>query len=201
LKVTTAALQTGDDREPQRDRILEIVVELLETDGYDAVQLREVARRARTSLATIYKRYGTRDELILAALECWMAENRYAGLASQTHRADESLYEGLMRVLRTIFEPWEKHPGMLKAYFRARSAPGGERLLRRGLDAVVPAGMEVLADVDASLVQDLDTILSSLVYGLLGRFAADEIAIIEILPTVERAVHRLTSGYEGAAAK
>jgi TetR/AcrR family transcriptional regulator, cholesterol catabolism regulator len=199
-KVTTAAVQTGDTQ-PRRDRILDIVVELLESEGYDAVQLREVARRARTSLATIYKRYGTRDELILAALECWMAENRYAGLAAQTHRADESLYDGLMRVLRTIFEPWEQHPGMLKAYFRARSAPGGQRLLRRGLDAVVPAGMEVLADVDTRLVQDLDNILSSLVYGLLGRFAAEEIEITEILPTLDRAVHRLTSGYESAGAK
>jgi AcrR family transcriptional regulator len=37
----------------QRDRILDIVVDLLETEGYDAVQLREVARRARTSLAAM----------------------------------------------------------------------------------------------------------------------------------------------------
>jgi AcrR family transcriptional regulator len=194
--MTTAAVDASDAATPQRDRILDIVVELLETEGYDAVQLREVARRARTSLATIYKRYGTRDELILSALECWMAENRYAGLAMQTHRADESLYDGMMRVLRTIFEPWEQHPGMLKAYFRARSAPGGQRLLRKGLDAVVPAGMEVLAGVDATLVNDLDSILSSLVYGLLGRFAADEIEITEVLSTLDRAVRRLTSGCE-----
>ena len=53
---------------------------ILETEGYDAVQLREVARRARTSLATIYKRYATRDELILAALQSWMDENRYSGV-------------------------------------------------------------------------------------------------------------------------
>ena len=53
---------------------------------------------------------------------------------------------------------------MLKAYFRARTAPGGQRLLRKGLDAVVPAGMQVLTGVDTNLVQDLDSILSSLVY-------------------------------------
>ena len=63
----SAGVDRGD-APPQRDRILDIVAELLETEGYDAVQLREVARRARTSLATIYKRYSTRDELILAAL-------------------------------------------------------------------------------------------------------------------------------------
>lgn len=197
----TTAEVIGDDPTPHQDRVLSVVIDMLATEGYDAVQLREVARRARSSLATIYKRYATRDELILAALECWMAENRYAGLAEQTHPPDESLYAGLMRVLRTIFEPWERHPGMLKAYFRARSAPGGQRLLRRGLDAVVPAGMEVLADADKSLVQDLENILSSLVYGLLGRFAADEIEITEVLLTLDRAVHRLTSGYDRAASE
>jgi AcrR family transcriptional regulator len=180
-----------------RDRILDIVVELLETEGYDAVQLREVARRARTSLATIYKRYGARDELILAALNCWMEENRYSGL-TRPHDADASLYAGLMRVLRTIFEPWERHPAMLKAYFRARSAPGGQKLVRRGFDAVVPAAMEVLADADPGFIKDVDDIVSSAVYGLMGRFAAGEIDITDILPSLERTVHYLTAGYESS---
>lgn len=68
-----AEVAGGFDR--TRDRLLDTVVELLESGGYDEVQLREVARRARTSLSTIYKRYPTRDELILAAIEGWMAEN------------------------------------------------------------------------------------------------------------------------------
>jgi TetR/AcrR family transcriptional regulator, cholesterol catabolism regulator len=164
-----------------QDRILDIVVELLETEGYDAVQLREVARRARTSLATIYKRYGTRDELILAALDTWMEENRYAGL-TEPHDADESIYLGLMRVLRTIFEPWERHPAMLKAYFRARTAPGGQKLIRRGFDP--------------EFVRDMDAIVSNVVYGLLGRFAVGEIEITEIVPSLDRTVQYLTTSYE-----
>ena len=175
------------------DRILDIVVELLETEGYDGVQLREVARRSRTSLATIYKRYGTRDELILAALNSWMEENRYSGLTTP-HDPDESLYDGLMRVLRIIFEPWERHPAMLTAYYRARTAPGGEKLVRRGFDAVVPAAMEVLVDADPAFVRDVDDIVSSVVYGLMGRFAAGEIEIGEILPSLDRTVHYLTKG-------
>jgi AcrR family transcriptional regulator len=194
--VTSTEVSRGDT-ERRQDRILDIVVELLETDGYDAVQLREVARRARTSLATIYKRYGTRDELILAALDCWMDENRYSGL-TRPHDTDESLYVGLMRVLRTIFEPWERHPAMLKAYFRARTAPGGQKLFRRGIDAVVPAAMEVLADADADFIRDVDNIVSSVVYGLMGRFAAGEINITEVLPSLDRTVHYLTTGYEAS---
>jgi AcrR family transcriptional regulator len=191
VEVVSAEVTTGD---PDRchDRIIDIVVEILETDGYDAVQLREVAKRSRTSLTTIYKRFPTRDELILAALECWMDENRYGALATQTRESDEPVYDGLLRVFRTIFEPWERHPDMLRAYFRARSAPGGQRLVSRGLDAVIPATTAVLADADPDLVDDLPPIVSNLAYGLVARFAAGEIAITEILPTLERALFRLT---------
>lgn len=181
--------------EPGRgqDRIIEIVVDILETEGYDAVQLREVAKRARTSLATIYKRFPNRDALIKAALERWMDENRFAGLSDQGPEAGESVYDGLIRVFRTIFEPWERHPDMLRAYFRARSVPGGQQLVSRGLDAVIPATMAVLDGADPDLVAELPPIVSNLAYGLVARFAAGEIAITEILPTLDRALYRLTA--------
>ncbi|VEG55939.1 TetR family transcriptional regulator [Mycolicibacterium aurum] len=180
------------------DPILTAVVELLENDGYDAVQLREVARRSRTSLATIYKRYANRDELILAALEAWTDENRYAAVVGQRRAPGESLHEALMRLFRTLFEPWERHPAMLAAYFRARSGPSGKRLLRRGLDVVVPTALDVLDGVDDDFIADMDTVIANVVYGLLGRFAAGEIPITDILPTIDRAVYRLTAGYEFA---
>ncbi|QLL08832.1 TetR family transcriptional regulator [Mycobacterium vicinigordonae] len=182
-----------DDPAGRQHRIIEIVVDILETDGYDAVQLREVAKRARTSLATIYRRFPTRDALILAALESWMDENRYAALSSLKPDPDESIYDGLMRVFRIIFEPWERHPDMLRAYFRARSAPGGQRLVSRGVDAVIPATAAVLEGADAELVEELPPIVSNLAYGLVARFAAGEIGITEILPTLDRALFRLTA--------
>lgn len=188
--------QARPDADRGDSRILAIVVEILETDGYDAVQLRAVARRARTSLATIYKHYPNRDELILAALQKWMDENRYSGLARTERAPGESLYVAMMRLLRSIFEPWEQHPAMLTAFFRARSSPNGHVLFRRGLDIVVPAGLDVLAGVDEAFIRDLDTVLSSVVYGLLGRFAVGEIAITDIVPALDRTVFWLTTGYE-----
>ena len=182
-------------------RILDTVVEILETQGYDAVQLREVARRSPTSLTTIYKRYSNRDELIAAAVQMWMDKHRFAKLAGQRHEPDESLYAGLMRMLRTIFLPWEEHPSMLTAYFRARATPGGQQLVRHGLDMAVPAFFEVLGDIEESFIADLDTVVSTLVYGLLGRFTAGEIDVTDIVPILDRAVFRLTSGYEAKRKK
>lgn len=177
------------------DRILATVVEILESDGYDAVQLREVARRGRMSLATIYKRYANRDDMILAALQKWLQENRYHEVAHLAHDANDSLYDTLMRLLRTIFEPWERHPAMLVAFYRTRSSPGGDGLLHQGLDIVVPAAMEIFEGVDDDFVADFDAAISSLVYGLLGRFAIGEIGITDIMPTIDRTVFWLTSGY------
>ena len=178
------------------DRLLDVVVDILETDGYDAVQLREVARQAQTSLATIYKRHATRDDLILAALEYWMQRHRYSGLIEQTRAPGASLYHALMEVFHTIFEPWERHPEMLAAYFRVRSSPKGDKLFRFGLDIVAPAGLEVLAGVEDGFVADLDAIISSLIYGLLGRHSTGEIAVTDILPILDRTVYWLIRGYE-----
>jgi AcrR family transcriptional regulator len=180
----------------QVDPIIEIVVDLLDTEGYEAVQLREVARRARVSLTTIYKRYATRDELIVAALEWWMETNRYAGLAAPTtFTSGSSVYSDLMNMFRTIFEPWEQHPLMLRSYFRARSGPGGKRLIQRGLDAVLPVARAALAQLDPEFAQDLELILTGVVFGFLGRFTEGEIDVTEIVPGIERAVFRLTEAY------
>jgi AcrR family transcriptional regulator len=177
-------------------RILDTVVQILETEGYEAVQLREVARRSQTSLTTIYKHYANRDELIAAAVQTWMDEHRFAKLTSQSPQPGESLHSGLMRVLRAIFLPWEEHPAMLTAYFRVRAAPGGQHLVRHGLDMAVPTFLRVLDGIDDSFIADLDTIISTLVYGLLGRFTVGEIAVTDIVPILDRSVLHLTSGYQ-----
>ncbi|MGE2836018.1 TetR family transcriptional regulator [Mycobacterium sp. SMC-4] len=177
--------------ESSSDPLIDIVVDLLDTHGYEAVQLREVARRARMSLATIYKRYRTRDELIVAALEWWLTTNRYAGLAPAP---SATLYGGLMHIFRTVFEPWESHPQLLKSYFRALSGPGGDRLAKLGFDAVTPAAREALGQADPGFAADLERILTSQVYGVLGQLAADAIDVTDILPSIERAVFWLVEG-------
>jgi AcrR family transcriptional regulator len=176
-----------------------VVVEILETEGYDAVQLREVARRARTSLATIYKRYPTRDELIIAALEYWMEQHRYSGVSPHRRAPEASLYSEMTALFSTIFQPWEAHPAMLTAYFRARSSPSGQKLFRFGLDYVAPAGRELLEDIDDEFVANLNATMTSVVYGLLGRFSAGEIAVTDIVPILDRTLYWLIRGYESTS--
>ncbi len=201
-------IQTIESGEVQQHRaaaaILRAVTELLESEGYDGVELREVARRAHVSLATIYKLFPTRHQLlrtrealIVAAIEQWRAANVYAHLAAPS--PDAPLYDALMHVFRNVFEPWERSPRMLEAYHRAGGGPGGERLPLQGAVAVVPVFRTIFEDADPAYVGDISAILTNLVYGLIGRFVDGELQITEVLPTLERAVARLTTNNEPAA--
>ncbi len=180
------------------DVIVRAVIGLLESGGYDAVQLREVARRAHVSLATIYKLFPTRDELIVTAIAQWMAQNCYGELALPA--PDETLHDGLMRIFRYVFEPWERNPRMLEAHHRARAAPGGHRLDLLGMDAVEPVARAVLAGGDPDYVRDIELILTNMVYAVIGKFAEGKLGSTAILPALERDVHRITTNNEPAAA-
>ncbi|WP_245713615.1 TetR family transcriptional regulator [Nocardia vaccinii] len=187
-------------RAPGRDaseQIIDVVLTLLQTEGYDAVQLREVARRARVSLATVYKLFHTRDELIVTAIERWMADHAYPDLAPPA--PEETLHDGLMRVLHSVFQPWERSPKMLEAFHRARSGPGGTRLDTQGLDAVLPVAGQIFGGAELEYIEDVGLVLANMSYALMGRVADKTLEITEILPILERVMRRLTANNEPAA--
>jgi AcrR family transcriptional regulator len=173
-----------------RDVILDVVIDMLDSGGDDAVRLQDVAKRARLSLATIYKLFPSRQELLVSALERWMAANIYTDMAMPG--PGESLGETHIRLLHTLFEPWERAPHMLKAYHLAVTGPGGERLDAQGWALVEPIARASFKDADPEQVRDIEMILPPLVYGLIGRFTDGHIAITDILPVIERTVARLT---------
>jgi TetR/AcrR family transcriptional regulator, cholesterol catabolism regulator len=172
------------------DDIVRAVISLVDEHGYDGVQLRSVARTAHVSLQRIYRLFGSRDALLLAAVRRWLAEHTYASLEPPP---TDSVYEGLMHIFRGVFGPWERSPRMLQAFHRARIGPGGDELVRQATEAIRPAMQAVLAGADASYVRDVDLLLVNLFYAAFGRVADGEIGVTEILPTLERAAFRLTA--------
>jgi AcrR family transcriptional regulator len=160
---------------------------LLESEGYDKIQLAEVAEKARMSLATIYKYFPSRDELLVAAVERWMDENAYQFPPLR----DEPIFEALMRIYRKIFEPWEEHPRMLEAYVRARATAHGSRLLEHGEAAVVPVLSAILGGLDPAFAEDLSMIITHVNYSVYTHVASGQMKVSEILPTFERTLSRL----------
>ena len=184
------------------DLILDTVIELLEADGYEGVQLRTVAKRARLSLSTIYQRFPSRDALILAAVERWMALKVYQPLPKAA--PGEALSTALNRLVNNVYEPWRLNPKMLDVFLRASRGPGGERLLPQGVEAADSYISALLAElrgqVDQEYLDDIEMILLSVVQGLLDRFARGDIDVDQIVLLVERAINRLTSGLVVAVA-
>ena len=163
--------------------ILDAVEGLFESDGFDKWQLRDVAEIARVSLATIYKHFPSREDLILATLERWMDEHVYKPITARA--PGESRFEALMRMFRTIFQPWEQHPMMLDAFVRASSGAGGERLFAQGVASMEPM-MTAFEGLDPSDAADLSAILTNVTYGAMSRYVVGDIPVSGILPAIER---------------
>jgi AcrR family transcriptional regulator len=177
------------------DTIVAVVIELIEEGGEEAVRLRDVAARAHLSLRTIYERFADRDELVLAAVQHWMATNTYADLAPPA--PGETVYDSLMRILRSIFEPWERSPRMLEAFYRAYHRAGRADLDLQTFTAVAPLGSGAAMDgTDRRYAEDIGIVLANVSWSLVSRFARGELDVTAILPALERAVFRLTANNE-----
>lgn len=65
---TALTRRSPEARAFRSERVIEVATELAAEGGYDAVQMREVARRAPVALATLYRYYPSKDVLLKAAI-------------------------------------------------------------------------------------------------------------------------------------
>ena len=189
-----AASNQGD-----ADAILDVVLHLLECGGDEALQLRDVAKQARVSLSTVYKYFPSRDELVIAAVERWMAERVYSTLP--TLDPEESLADRLTRWFGQLLAPWVEQPHMLRIFIGAALLPGGQRLARQGEQLAGATAVHLFDGYDPSYVADVGMILTNVVQGLLSRFAIGDIDIGEVTGELERTIHRLADGVRPQPAK
>jgi AcrR family transcriptional regulator len=62
--------------EERARRIVESAVELAEQGGFEAVRLRDVASHAGVALGTLYRRFRSKEDLLIAALEQSIEDHR-----------------------------------------------------------------------------------------------------------------------------
>ena len=62
--------------EERSRRIVETAIELAEKGGFEAVRLRDVASHAGVALGTLYRRFRSKEDLLLAALDQEMVDVR-----------------------------------------------------------------------------------------------------------------------------
>ena len=196
----TIAARPGAHGEPgpKDDLIIDTVLAQIEAGGYDAVELRTIAREARASLATIYKSFPSRDALLLAAVKRWMGEHVWASMTPPDRQAPPS--ERLSALMHAIFEPWLDNPRMLEAFVRATERNGGYELQEQGQRAVAPLIIACFDDdADPADVSEILTIVRHMVSGLMADYAHGVLTAHEILPVLDMTFRRLTSEIRTAA--
>ena len=155
LKFQSVAVRSDQET---ADLVIAEVLRVIESEGYNAVGMRGIARRTRLSLTNIYRLFPSREDLIITAVETWLAGNSWSDLTGP--RDGESVYDTTMRILRQVFEPWERNPRALEACFRAMEFPKGKRL--RAQTSAFGAVFRALLGGDGSVyLDDFELVLTA----------------------------------------
>jgi AcrR family transcriptional regulator len=105
----------------RRRRLVEAAVKLARGGGYEAVQMRDVASAADVALATLYRQYASKDQLLLAALSNQTATLRDR-LAEQPAQG-ASPVERVIGVLALANKALSREPTLTAAMVTALGSP------------------------------------------------------------------------------
>ena len=110
--------------EERSRRIVEAAIELAEKGGFEAVRLRDVAAHADVALGTLYRRFRSKEDLLLAALDLLVADHER--LATIEPPDGHTPLERVTTFFETITEAICGRPNLARALVRsvASGAPG-----------------------------------------------------------------------------
>ena len=98
-------------------RIVETAVELAEKGGFEAVRLRDVASHAGVALGTLYRRFRSKEDLLLAALELEVTDHE-ARVRAEPPR-DPTALERLTTFFRITTQTICGRPNLARALVRS----------------------------------------------------------------------------------
>ncbi|TMK85011.1 MAG: TetR/AcrR family transcriptional regulator [Actinobacteria bacterium] len=117
----------------RRERVIAAAVDLASEGGYEAVQMRDVAREADVALGTLYRYFPSKDHLLIAALAEQVSTPR------GTNAADR-----VVDVLRRASRALEREPRLTAALVTALSSA----------DPSVAEAKQEVNDILASVIAD-----------------------------------------------
>lgn len=185
-----AAAPAGKLIDPRVGPILDAVIQVFESGGYDAVNLREIARSARVSLETIYTLFGSRDALRIAAMQRWLQHNVYDTFPALDPNG--STADLTMTVLRHMIAPYNDNPTMLRTYARARMSPGGDELQVLGELATQGVSESIHPNPDPATLR-LEQAIYHILFSLTIHCGEGKLPPEEMLPILDTAVRKLLS--------
>jgi AcrR family transcriptional regulator len=171
--------------------LLAAVLELAGEGGYDAIQVRAISDRTGVSSDTIYRYFGSRDQLISVAMREWNERELIEPAA--TWLEGDTPAEQILSFNRHVWEVWERNPNMLETFVRVALTEdyveGG--LAARSLGEHVPLTADALRDVDPGYRADVQMFLEHFTHSAMTYVVRGHLTIAEVYPQLERTVRRL----------
>jgi AcrR family transcriptional regulator len=175
----------------RRARVLQTVLDLAQEGGYDAIQLRAISDRTGISSDTIYRYFGSRDQLVSAAVREW-AEREFVEPAGTWLEGDTSA-EQVLSFNRHVWQVWERNPKVLETFVRAAMAEGDtpDGIAARSLETLVPHTALAMRAVDPGYRGDFLMMIEHCTHSAMTYVVRGQLPISEVYPQLERAVRRL----------
>jgi len=194
-ETTTSGAPRGrlqHSQDARRARILAAVIDVAGESGYDAIQLRLISDRTGISTDTIYRYYGSRDELIAAALAQWVEREFVEPAASWLQGATPA--EQVLSFNRHVWEVWERHPTMLETFVRAAMAEGEVEggIARHSVETLVPLTAHALRGFAPAYRDDLLMVIEHFTHSAMTFVVRGRLPLREVVPQLERTVRRLS---------
>jgi AcrR family transcriptional regulator len=114
--------------EERARRIVESAVELAEKGGFEAVRLRDVAAHANVALGTLYRRFRSKEDLLVAALEQQTAQ--LVGRVRKRPPQGEDELERVVAFFAMATRAMCRRPNLARACLKA-AASGEPQLAQR----------------------------------------------------------------------
>jgi AcrR family transcriptional regulator len=184
------------NQEARRRRVLQAAIELATEGGYDAVQMRDVAARAKVAMGTIYRYFSSKDHLLAAAMTEWTA--RLQGRVAQSPPRGGTAADQMVDVLHRACKAMERQPKLSVALVRAlSSADAGVAESSSVVQQQIAAmGNDILTALPADVRADILAVLGHVWYSALVSWANGRRDFASVHAELERACRVLIEPYE-----
>jgi len=156
----------------RRQRVLDGAASLLREAEYDAIEVRDVAKAADVSLATVYRYFPSKEILFGSVLADWAASS--ATTAARSRPAAPTTEAEIRAAMRRAVKAYERFPQMVRVLMMLESStdPRVRSVYRQfahgTVGAIVDASNrdDVVADIVDAAYGVLNTKLRAWVFGL-----------------------------------
>ncbi len=191
-----ASPERTPEQEARRRRLINAAFELGAEGGYEAVHMRDVAATANVAMATIYRNFSSKDELLAAAMTEWTGRLRDR-VAQRPPRGDTPT-DQMIDVLDRACAAMARQPKLSMALVRALASPdaGVRDSAGEVRSSIASVGDPILTHLDGGTRADILAVLGHVWYSSLVTWANGRSDFETVVSELHRACRVLITPHD-----